>query len=545
MQVSVEETRQARTGGLSYKWIVAIVVIFGIFMSILDSTIVNIAIPRLQTAFGADLNSVQWVLTGYILIQGVVTPLTGFFSDRFGSKRFYIVALIIFTAGSALCGLAWSLPVLIFFRLLQGLGGAFLAPLAITLLYSEFPPNERGLAIGVLGLPILLAPALGPTVGGYFVTFSSWQFIFYVNVPIGILGVILAAILLHENQTHTNTAFDIPGFIFSAIGLASLLYALSDASTDGWSSTKVLGFLFAGIISLVIFVIVELSISARGGRPLLNLRIFGNIPFLTSNIANVLVTFALYGGLFLTPIYLQDLRQLSAFQAGLILLPQALASMVAVVVGGRLVDRIGVRAVVLPGLIILALANWELTKLTLYTPIWQFQIVLILRGFSLGLSAQPLIVSALSEIRTQQLAEASALNTALRFIASSLGVAILATLVQTQTQVHFSHLSVQVTPTSPLGKLVPLLQALFISHGASAIAAYQAAIQIVAQEVQAQAFVLAIQDAFWVTFALCLVAIVSVFFVRSRRATNEDLPTVSPETTDEEASAREEALLAV
>ena len=543
MQVSVKETRRA--GGLPYKWIVAIVVIFGIFMSILDSTIVNIAIPRLQTAFGADLNSVQWVLTGYILIQGVMTPLTGFFSDRFGSKRFYIVALIIFTVGSALCGIAWSLPVLIFFRVLQGLGGAFLLPLSITLLYSEFPPNERGFAIGVLGLPILLAPALGPTVGGYIVTFSSWQFIFYINVPIGILGIILGAILLHENQTQTNTAFDIPGFIFSAIGLAALLYALSDASTDGWGSTKVLAFLFAGIISLVIFTIVELSMSARGGHPLLNLRIFGNIPFLTSNIATVFVTFALYGGLFLVPIYLQALRQQSAFQAGLILLPQAFASMVAVVVGGRLVDRIGVRAVVLPGLVILALANWELTRLTLYTPIWQFQIVLILRGFSLGLSTQPLIVSALSEIRTQQLAEASALNTALRFVASSLGVAVLATLVQTQTQVHFSHLAEQVTPTSPLGKLVPLLQALFISHGASAIAAYQAAIQVVGRELQAQGYMLAMQDAFWLTLVLCIAAIIAVIFVRSRRATNANLPTATSETTDEEAQAREEALVAV
>lgn len=545
MQVSVQETRQARADGLPYKWVVAIVVIFGIFMSVLDSTIVNIAIPRLQTAFGADLNSVQWVLTGYILIQGVATPLTGFFTDRFGTKRFYLVALVIFTIGSALCGLAWSLPMLIFFRILQGLGGAFLAPLAITLLYTEFPPNERGIAIGTLGIPILLAPALGPTVGGYLVTFSSWQFIFYINLPIGILGIILGAILLHDGRTQNNATFDIPGFIFSAIGLGALLYALSDASTDGWGSTKVLAFLFAGILSLAIFIAVELSISSRGGRPLLNLRIFGNGPFLTSNIANVLVTFALYGGLFLTPVYLQDLRQLSAYQAGLVLLPQAFASMIAVVAGGRLVDKLGVRAVVFPGLFILAIANWELTRLTLTTPIWQFQIILILRGFSLGLAAQPLNVSALSEIRPRQLPEATSLYTALRFIASSLGVAVLATLVQTQTRVHFSHLADQVTPTSPLGKLIPMLQALFISRGASAAAAYQAAVQVIARELQGQSYILAIQDAFWLTFGLCVLAIISVIFVRSHRPTNEDLPTVSSETTDEEAQAREEALLAV
>src|SRR5579884_1168770 len=175
----------------SYKWVVAGVVIFGIFMSVLDSTIVNIAIPRLQSVFGANLNDVQWVLTGYILAQGVATPLTGFFSDRLGIKRFYLLSLAGFTLGSALCGLAWSLPALIFFRILQGATGAFLVPLSTTLLYSEFPPNERGTAMGALGIPILLAPALGPTVGGYIVTFLGWQLIFFINVPIGIIGILL------------------------------------------------------------------------------------------------------------------------------------------------------------------------------------------------------------------------------------------------------------------------------------------------------------------------------------------------------------------
>ena len=187
MQVPASVAQQ-RSGGLAYKWIVAIVVVFGLFMSILDTTIVNIAIPRLQTAFGADLHSVQWVITGYTLAQGVAIPLTGYFSNRFGLKRFYIAALTAFTLGSLLCGLAWSLPVLIAFRILQGFGGSFLLPMTITLLYREFPPQERGVATGFLGIPILLAPALGPSLGGYIVTYGSWQLIFFINVPIGILA---------------------------------------------------------------------------------------------------------------------------------------------------------------------------------------------------------------------------------------------------------------------------------------------------------------------------------------------------------------------
>jgi EmrB/QacA subfamily drug resistance transporter len=536
-----------RSGGLSYKWLVAIVVIFGIFMSILDSTIVNIAIPRLQSAFGADLNSVQWVLTGYILAQGVATPLTGFFSDRIGIKRFYLISLALFTVGSALCGIAWSLPVLIFFRILQGMGGAFLSPLAITLLYREFPLEERGMAMGVLGIPILLAPAFGPTVGGYLVTFSGWELIFYINVPIGILGIILGIILLHEGEIRSNTSFDIWGFITSAAGLALVLYGLSDAGADGWGSNKVLGTLLPGLLLLAIFTVIELNVASRGRQPLLDLRVFGNGPFTTSNIASVLVTFALYGGLFLIPVYLQDLRGLSAYQAGLLLIPQSLASLVAVVVGGRLVDKFGVRAVVIPGLIILCVAMWLFTRLSLTVPYGQLQIWLILRSLALGLCFQPLSVSAYSAIRPRDLPQATSVSTALRFVASSLGVAVLGTVVQAQTSVHYAHLADQVTPASPLGQLATQLQALFMSQGAALQQAQAAAIQMISGMVQQQAYILAMQDAFWLSLALAIVALISAFFVRTRKF--EDEPASGAPLTEaeraEQARAREEAMLAV
>src|SRR5437899_2155485 len=217
MQVNAQAT--GRRGGLEYKWIVAMVVIIGVFMSILDQTIVNIAIPRLQTAFGADIHSVQWVLTAYILTQGVVTPTAAYFSDKLGIKRFYIISLIAFTVGSALCGLAWSLPVLILFRILQGAGGAALFPLSITLLFREFPPQERGVAMGFFGVPALLAPALGPTLGGYLVTYAGWQLIFYINVPIGIIAIILSILFIRAARPEGTTRFDPLGFISAAAGL--------------------------------------------------------------------------------------------------------------------------------------------------------------------------------------------------------------------------------------------------------------------------------------------------------------------------------------
>lgn len=503
-------------GRISYKWIVASVVILGVFMSILDQTIVNIALPTLETSFGADVHSVQWVLTAYILTQGVVTPATAFFADRFGIKRFYIISLAAFTAGSALCGLAWSLPVLIFFRILQGAGGAALFPLSLTLLFREFPPQERGTAMGLFGVPALLAPAIGPTLGGYLVTSVGWQLIFYINVPIGIVAVILSFIFLREFRQDAHARFDIPGFILAAVGLGAVLYGINVASTDGWSSSAVVAFMATGILALTIFTVYEIMLANRGGRPLLDMRIFRNGAFTIGSVAYVFVIFSLFGGLFLLPLYLQNIRQLSAFQAGLILLPQALASMVSVLVGGWLVDRIGVRAVMIPGLLLLGYANYELSLMTIYSPYWWIQVMLILRGVALGFTVQPLTVAILSEISSRDLPQASALNTVIRAVASSLGIGILATLVQTQTQVHFAHLAEQVTASSRIGQLLPQLEALFVAHGYTLSNAHATAIQYIALFLDQISFTMAVQDAFLLTVGVVVVAIIATLFVRDK-----------------------------
>ncbi|MGZ3608861.1 MAG: DHA2 family efflux MFS transporter permease subunit [Ktedonobacteraceae bacterium] len=544
MQIDTQATR--RSGGLDYKWILAMVVILGVFMSILDQTIVNIAIPRLQSAFGADIHEVQWVLTAYIVAQGVAVPTAAYFADTLGIKRFYIISLALFTLGSALCGLAWSLPILIVFRVLQGLGGAALFPLSITLLFREFPPAERGTAMGFFGVPALLAPALGPTLGGYLVTFVGWQAIFFINVPIGILAVTLSVILIREYRPEGQRHFDVVGFIFVSLGLIALLYGLSSASTDGWGSSTVIGFLSVGFLSLAIFTAAELLIANRGGQPLLDLRLFTNGPFRAGIIANFFVIFALFGGLFLFPLYLQNTRGLSAFQSGLILLPQALAAMVSTIIGGLLVDRIGVRAVMIPGLLILGYATWQLTFISVDSPYGWLQLMFVLRGIALGLTVQPLTVAMMSMISPRQLAQASSLSTVARAVASSLGIAILATVVQTQTQVHFGHLAEQFTIYSPLGELVPRMQALFVSRGADTAAAYQASILLIARFIQREAFVLAIRDALWVTIGVTVLALIAVLFVRGSRRMPQPVQqeSGSPIETHSSETAVAEAMLA-
>jgi DHA2 family multidrug resistance protein len=544
MFMSVSAVAQRRGGGLSYKWIVTIVIIFGMFMTILDSTIVNIAIPRLQTAFGASLNDVQWVVTGYTLAQGVVTPLTAYFANRFGIKRTYLVALAVFTIGSALCGVAWSLPMLIFFRLLQGMGGALISPLAITLLYSVFPPKERGMAMGILGVPLLLAPAIGPTLGGYLVTYVSWQLIFFINVPIGIVGVIAAIVFLRESTSERRTNFDLFGFLFSAAGLGLLLYGLSSASADGWGSGTVLGCLGIGTVLLIAFVFVELGMVRREKQPLLDLRVFSDAAFVTSIIAISLVTFAMYAGLFVVPLYLQAIRQLSAYQAGLIMLPQAFASMVAMVVSGRVVDRFGVKVVAIPGLLIMAWANWALTRLTLYESYSSFQVVLILRGFGLGLCMQPFMVSALAKIKPRMMAQASSTITVARFVFGSVTVAIIATLIQSQTKVHFAHLAERVTPQSQLGHYLLGLQAHYVSLGVSLQQAMSYAAQTISGILQGQSYLLAMQDVFWLGLVLSVAALLVAFFVReSFNAAPINEGTLSEEEKAEAMKAREEAMI--
>lgn len=477
--------------GLPYKWIVILVVVFGAFMTILDQTIVNIALPRLQTAFHAPLNMVQWSITAYILTQGVMTPTTAFFVDRMGGKRFYLLALGIFTIGSALCGLAWSLPALIIFRILQGVGGAFLYPVAITLVYREFPPQQRGIASAALGVAALLAPAIGPTLGGYLVTYSDWPYIFFINVPLGIIGIILGIWLLREIRSETQTRFDLAGFLLAASGLTALLYALSDASTDGWGSLKIIGLLVVSLLLLSAFVVTELWRVRRSRAVLLDLRLFTNSPFLFSNLASALITFVFFGGLFLFPIYLQNLRGLSALQSGLLLLPQAFASICMALLGGRLVDRFGARPVVIPGLLIMTFTLWQCANLQLSTSFWWLIVLYLLRGVALGLIIQPLNASALQDMRPHQFAQASSLYNVIRFVSTSLGIAILATLIQSQTKTYASEL---------------IKQALRNHSGSS-----------VMRLIENQAMMQALQDAFWLSVVVALAGVLAGAFIRSRR----------------------------
>src|SRR5712692_6084717 len=284
-----------------YKWWVLVTAIFGAFVSILDITIVNTALPQIQRAFGSDLHVASYVATAYTLAQGVLMAASGFLANRFGIKRMYLLSLALFTLGSVLCGIAWNINILILFRVLQGAGGAALFPLSFSLVFGAFPEEQRGLANGIFGIPVLVAPALGPVIGGYLAQYVDWRWIFYLNLPIGIMGIIICWRMLHESLLQRTLPFDLRGFLLIASGLGLLLFGLSNLAYDGWGSLLTVT---APSILALLLLAAYIPIELRTAQPLLDLRLFKRRTYLVGSLITWVAFACLFGSTFLLPQYL-------------------------------------------------------------------------------------------------------------------------------------------------------------------------------------------------------------------------------------------------
>jgi len=413
-------------GRLAYKWKVLISVIFGVFMVILDTTVVNVAFQTLRVEYGVDLNQAQWIISIYVLALGIATPLAGFLADRFGMKRVYVTGLGLFVLGSFLCGIAPSFWFLVGARALQGLGGGIAMPLGSALLLSSFPAREQGTALGIFGVALVVAPALGPILGGFMVDQGLWRWIFFINVPIGLLGIFLASRWLRPPQSLKSIPLDMWGLLTAAVGAGAILYGASIIADHGWTDPQVLALFAVGLVSLAIFAYIELF---RADYPLLNLRLFQNRVFLNASMVGWVSVLALFGAEFLMPLYLQALRGLSALQTGFTLLPLAVAAAIATPVAGRFYDKIGPRPLVVTGFSILALNTWQLSQLQADTPVTWIMLLLALRGIALGMTVQTTFVTALGQVPIPQIARASSLVNSSRQLVQALGVAVLATVL--------------------------------------------------------------------------------------------------------------------
>jgi EmrB/QacA subfamily drug resistance transporter len=409
-----------------YKWKVLSTVIFGIFMVILDSTVVNVAFQTLRQEFGSNINSAQWIISVYVLALGISTPLAGFLADRFGTKRIYLSGLSVFVLGSLACGLAPNLGLLVAARALQGFGGGIALPLGVALLLNAFPVAEQGMALGIFGIAAIVAPAVGPILGGWMVDNNLWRMIFFINPPIGVVGVVLGTRFLRERRSDRRPPLDALGLVTEIIGFGGILWAASNAFTLGWGSTPVVAAFVIGVIGLVAFGIVELAVAKA---PLLDLRLFRKRVFLNASLLGWVSVIALFGAEFLMPLYLQALRGLSALQTGLVLLPLAITGGVSVTVAGRLYDRLGPRPLVTVGFSILAINTWQLSQIRADTPLSWIVFLLALRGIALGLTVQTTLVTALSVVPVKDLARGSSLTNASRNLVQAIGVAVLATVL--------------------------------------------------------------------------------------------------------------------
>ena len=396
-----------------------------LFMVVLDNLVVSTALPVIRVDLGASIEQLEWIVNAYTFTFAVFLLMGAALGDRFGRKRMFMIGLAVFTGASAMAALAPSTDWLIAARALQGFGGGISQPLGPAQLYRAFPPEEQGTALGIFGIALVFAPALGPILGGLLVDANLWRLIFFINVPIGILGVVLGSRFLLDYQAERKPSFDPLGLVTSAIGFGSILYAASIAGNIGWTNPETLTFFAIGIIALAAHAIIELYIAKD---PMSSLRLFKNSIFLNAALVGYVATVALFGAEFLMPLYLQAYRGLTALETGFVLLAVAVTSGIATPVAGRIYDKIGPRMNLIVGFGILCINTWQLSKIESTTPTSYIIFLLALRGLAVGLTLQTSFVAALSSVPLNNLPRGSSLLNSTRFVVQAVAVAALATI---------------------------------------------------------------------------------------------------------------------
>ena len=518
-----EHDIQESTGDSLYKWSALLVVVIGTFMVMLDSSIVNIAIPKMMNVFGADLDSVKWIITGYTLTMGAIVPVTGFLSETFGIKKLFIFALTFFTLGSFLCGFSWSTNTMVVFRVIQALGGGAIMPVGMSYIMQIFPVHERGKALGFWGIASMAAPAIGPTLGGYIIQYMDWRFIFYVNVPVGIIGVIVASILLRETPVKPYKGnFDFIGFFSSSIGIVSLLYVLGEGNTIDWSKVEFPLLLALGCFSILIFIANELT----HPDPLLELRVFKIYNFTLSQIITGVTTLSLMGGMYVLPLFLQNLRGYTAMETGLILFPSAIASGLMMPISGALFDKFGAKVVTIPGLIIVAFATYKMSLFNLDTPRATITMIAALRGLGLGFSMMPVNTSGMNAVPRHLFAKATALSTTVRSITQALAITFMTTMISNKSNYNYARFTEQITPfNQTAGVISKALQGVYMKAGLSQGDAQGNAFATIGQMIFGQAYLDAINYTIGITVFAVFAAIVLVLLMRS----NQRAKTIEPD----------------
>jgi len=495
-----------------YKWEVLIVVMIGTLMASLDTSIVNVSIPAIMADFGCSVDDVEWVITGYMLAFATLMPLTAWLRDRIGHKLLYSISLIVFTAGSLLCGLAWNIPSLVFARIIQAMGGGALTPTGMAMISEVFEPHERARAMGWWGVGVIIGPAFGPTLGGYLTKTFGWPSIFLVNLPIGILGLWAATQFLHNDKptNKDHRPFDYWGFSFLTVFLVTFLYGVSMGEHDGWTSPIIIWCGIFAVVGFIAFILVESLTEHR----VIDLKLFKYPVFSISMILTATRSMALFGGIFLLPLFLQQLKGLDEIQSGLILLPGSLVVGFFMPMVGRLSEKVGPRYLAIVGIISLTVFMYMYRHINTDMNNWDIIFPTIIRGFGLSFLIAPIIATTLNSVPKFKAGMASSMMNIFQQIGGSLGIAFFATVLSNRIHHHMDSIGSAINYHSPLFKetvknFTQRAHDLGYGHVNSALVAKASVIKIEIQKASEHAF----QDVFLVGTLIIVATLIPAVFL--------------------------------
>ncbi|HDC2859519.1 TPA: DHA2 family efflux MFS transporter permease subunit [Staphylococcus aureus] len=480
--------------------------LFGMFIAILNQTLLNVALPKINTEFNISASTGQWLMTGFMLVNGILIPITAYLFNKYSYRKLFLVALVLFTIGSLICAISMNFPIMMVGRVLQAIGAGVLMPLGSIVIITIYPPEKRGAAMGTMGIAMILAPAIGPTLSGYIVQNYHWNVMFYGMFIIGIIAILVGFVWFKLYQYTTNPKADIPGIIFSTIGFGALLYGFSEAGNKGWGSVEIETMFAIGIIFIILFVIRGLRMKA----PMLNLEVLKFPTFTLTTIINMVVMLSLYGGMILLPIYLQNLRGFSALDSGLLLLPGSLIMGLLGPFAGKLLDTIGLKPLAIFGIAVMTYATWELTKLNMDTPYMTIMGIYVLRSFGMAFIMMPMVTAAINALPGRLASHGNAFLNTMRQLAGSIGTAILVTVMTTQTTQHLSAFGEELDKTNPV--VQDHMRELASQYGGQ-----EGAMKVLLQFVNKLATVEGINDAFIVATIFSIIALILCLFLQSNK----------------------------
>jgi DHA2 family multidrug resistance protein len=503
----------------SYRWWVLANVMIGTFMAVLDSTIVNVSLPKIMASFGITVDKVEWVVTAYMLVMAVMLPTSGWIADHFGYKRTYFSALALFTVGSFLCGLAWNENVLIAFRILQGIGAGLIMPTGMAIVTREFPPHQRGVALGFWGIAAAASVSLGPLIGGYLVDTINWNAIFNINVPVGFIGLFATFVVQREYKTEHTRSFDVLGFVSMSTFLCALLLALTDGNaawnTGGWTSPFIVSCFVTAVFALAVFFVTELVVE----HPLVDLTLFKDINFSFANGILFIFGVGMFGSTFLLPLYLQQSLGYTAFQAGALFLPVGILQAITAPISGILSDRVDPRIPSAVGIVLLTISLFLNCGLSLYSEHPQIMLPLYIRGLGMGMMFTPLSTAALSNVPRHKIGQASGMFNIIRQLGGSFGIAFMSTLLLRRTIYHMATYGQVVCPQSDIYHVVSgnLMRFSMSTLPTNIAFARMRASALIASHVETQSFIRAIDDDFYISALVTITALIPILFLRTKK----------------------------